>query len=98
MPPFPPKPTFFAAAQLQTYRGRASLDARKISSPDVLLRPFRGSPRHSGRWGRPGIADRMEILSWGQEQHPPLVRLDRELARRSVTARLSASEHLTHLR
>jgi hypothetical protein len=28
---FRQKTTFFAAAQLQTYRGRASLDARKIS-------------------------------------------------------------------
>jgi hypothetical protein len=31
MPPFPPKTTFVAAGELQIYRGRASLDARKIS-------------------------------------------------------------------
>jgi hypothetical protein len=43
----------------------------KSASPDILLRPFRGPPRRSGRWGRPGIADRMEIPSWGREQHPP---------------------------
>ena len=29
LPPFPPKTTFFAATQLQTYRGRASLDPRR---------------------------------------------------------------------
>src|ERR1035437_5677751 len=58
MPPFPPKTTFFAAVQLQTYRGRATLDARRIS-PDTLLRPFRGSRLRSDMWGKPGIAGGM---------------------------------------
>src|ERR1035437_6303260 len=94
---FRPKTTLVAAGELQIYRGRATLDARRIS-PDTLLRPFRGSRLRSDMWGKPGIAGGMEVPSWGREQHPPIVRLDRGLSPLSVTARLWASEHLTHLR
>src|SRR5665647_1046574 len=61
---FRPKTTFVAAGELQIYRGRATLDARRIS-PDTLLRPFRCSPRRSDRRGRPGMADEMEVPSTG---------------------------------
>src|ERR1035437_9865683 len=57
---FRPKTTFVAAGELQIYRGRATLDARRIS-PDTLLRPFRGSRLRSDMWGKPGIAGGMEV-------------------------------------
>src|ERR1019366_5631259 len=41
------------------------------ASPGTLLRPFLGSRLRSDGWGRPGIADGMEVASWSREQHPP---------------------------
>ena len=55
-------------------RGLARLSKvhqRRNSLPDILLRPIRGAPVRSDRWGRPGIAKRMEVPSWGREQYPP---------------------------
>src|ERR1035437_3524918 len=72
MPPFPPKNDVLGCRGVTYLRvgGRAWMPG-KSASPDILLRPFRGPPRRSGRWGRPGIAVRMEIHSWGREQCPP---------------------------
>src|ERR1017187_1607729 len=41
----------------------------ETTSPDILLRPFRGRRLRSDRRRRPAIAKRMEVPSWGREQH-----------------------------
>ena len=65
------KTTFLAAGELQCCRGRASLDPGRCWLSDILLRPFRGSPTRSDRWGRPGVAKRMEAPSWSRETRHP---------------------------
>src|ERR1035437_2293187 len=85
--PHPNKPSLFSPSRLPPFPPKNDVrGCRRVTDPSCEgdPRPEAGQPRRiycsgpsealrrrSDSWGRPGIADRMEVPSWGREQYPP---------------------------